>query len=181
MGTKATTVDQASYEVTSVANYFNEYKDKHRIILDLVRRNGGNTTAQRNAMYDSEMNKLKNTFRASRKAEFESKSIELRVGHSCTSKTSGEVRDCGEKSVKAPISDLYTKKEWCKIKGDSKGYRVSASGDEAFIRMTVAGKGRNAGNLFANFKFHPDAIQKNVEQDLNIILQFLAQVRILAT
>lgn len=153
------------YLVSPVENFFAEFRDKRQIIKeDVMSRDL--TLEQRLALYDNEMNKLRDSFRLRRKQEYESKYINLSVSHSCTSKSSGGKKDCGWKSVSAPIADLYTTQAWLQVKGDSKGIKAGNGGSTASIKMTVAGKGRNAGTLTATYRYRPKSVARLIEQEL---------------
>jgi hypothetical protein len=157
-----------TYEVKPLTDFLTEYKDKHRIILRAIQQLGTEIPiSERMRIYEEEVGKLKIEFSIIRKAEYESKSIELSVEHSCTSKSSGGKKDCKEKCVYAPVPGLYTTKKWIRVvvsEGESKG--VTVFDDKACIRMSVAGKGRNAATLYATFYYMPSFIASNVEKDV---------------
>jgi hypothetical protein len=170
--TKASSnLDSPSYEVFPVGHYLSEYKDKHRIIVrDIESR--PIPLPERLELYEQEMKKLKNQFRKVRQAEYESKSIEVSKGHSCTSKKPGGKKNCGWKCALAPTSDLYTRKEWVRTTGTNKGLQVSAS--QACIKMTVSGRGTNKGTVYATFRYRPDVITKRVERDVFDLFNLIA-------
>lgn len=153
------------YQVSPIRNYLTEYKDKHAIIRRTVDSRTDLNASQRQALYDSEIATLKERFRRSRTEEYEAKSFTLSASKSCTKKTSGGVKDCGKECVQSPdASILYTKPEWVRNEGDDKGTEVEESG--ACLRMTRAGKGRNAGTIHVTFRYRPEAIPGLVEKDL---------------
>ena len=60
---------------------------------------------------------------------------------------------------------MYTRKDWIRVEGTNKGTDVSADGSSAGLNMTVAGKGKNKGTLFATFKFKPESISTIVDKE----------------
>jgi hypothetical protein len=159
--------------VKNMSDYKGVYKDKRRIILEAIDRLPQNTPmSERMAMYDREMNNLKKGFRAERLAEYQSKQVSITTGHSCTSRSSGGVKNCGWKCSAAPnTSLLYTTKEWVSYAGTVKGSRINKA--EACIKMTVAGKGQNKGSVSAAFRYQPEVVatllNQEVEQLVNLI------------
>jgi hypothetical protein len=159
-----------SYKVEPIGHFVVEYKDKHKIIFDYIRDHPEWTLEYRTSFYENAMKKLRDEFIANRKAEYESKSIQLSVSNSCTSKSSGGKKNCGWNCVTAPDPNLYTQTSWMKVVGDSKGIKASNNGNSACLKMTVSGKGRNKGTLHATFRYHPDNITTLVDQDLHSLL-----------
>lgn len=72
-------------------------------------------------------------------------------GHSCTNGVSGRVKDCGWKCIPRPGNLVFPHD--VKVVGDSKGTKIENG--TACIKMTVAGRGRNAGTISATFKYPP--------------------------
>ena len=161
--------------VTPVTEFYQTYKDKHRIILDAIEARTDLSISAKLILYGEEIGKLKNEFRDARRAEYQSKSVELSVQHSCTSGSSGGVKDCKWKSVSAPNSSMYTRTDWIRVEGTNKGTSVDPDGSSASLRMTVAGKGRNAGTLFALFKYRPEDIVRLVEQESTSMFNQIVQ------
>ncbi|MBM4168470.1 MAG: hypothetical protein FJ215_04865 [Ignavibacteria bacterium] len=153
-----------SYMVRPLLDYLPEYKDKHTILMRVVNESGL-PYEERIRLYEAEINKLRNQFSQARRAEYESKSEERSVGHSCTSKSSGGIKDCGWKFVVAPTEGMYTERGWTRVSGTDKGISISESGERAGIRMTVAGKGRNAGTLHVIFRYKTDFVNTAVEKE----------------
>ena len=153
------------YSVKPLTDFLQPYKDKHRIILKAIEDRTDLTIAQKLVLYESEMSKLKEEFRAGRKAEYQSKSVELSVENSCTSESSGGVKKCGFKYVNAPNGNMYTRTDWIRVVGTNKGTEVAADGSSAGLNMTVAGKGRNAGTLFAIFRYKPESVSTLVDKE----------------
>ncbi|WP_342087726.1 hypothetical protein [Dyadobacter sp. OTU695] len=152
------------YAVRPISDFFQSYRDKHKIIMDYV-ESQQIPLPQRLVLYDTEMTKLKNEFRKDRLAEYKSKKVELTREHSCTSRSNGGVKKCGWKSVSAPNSNMYTRKDLIYVKGTNKGTDVSADGSSASLFMSVAGSGRNAGTLFATFIYKPDSIMTLLDKE----------------
>lgn len=95
------------YLVTPVNNYLPQLKDKHRIILEYIQGLPvGTPIEQRMQLYNIEIEKLKSQFSSTRKNEYSSKSVELSVEHSCTSSSSGGVKNCGFRCIGAPALGL---------------------------------------------------------------------------
>ncbi|PJJ79725.1 hypothetical protein CLV57_2862 [Mucilaginibacter auburnensis] len=161
--------DAQSYLVTPVNNFFSEYRGKEEIIKKYVESRTDLNIEQRLALFQSEMNKLRDQYKASRKAEYESKSIELAVRNSCTSKSSGGKKTCGIKYVYAPIPELFTTQNWMRVVGTNKGTVISPDGSTAGLKMSVAGKGKNVGTLFAVYKYRPNRITELIETELAVI------------
>ena len=161
----STLVSAQDYSVKPLSDFMQPYKDKHRIILKAIEDRTDLTIAQKLVLYESEMSKLKEEFRSARKAEYRSKSVELSVEHSCTSGSSGGVKKCGYKYVSAPNSNMYTRTDWIRVVGTNKGTTVAADGSSAGLNMTVAGKGRNAGTLYAVFRYKPESISTLVDKE----------------
>jgi hypothetical protein len=152
------------YPVKPVTEYLAEYKDKHRIIRKAV-DDSGQPPAERIAMYEREMGKLKDQFRKIRRSDYETSSVEVIKGHSCTNGRRGEVADCGWKCAESPDKvNLYTRAEWVRWTGTVRGREVR--GTNACIKMTRAGRGMNRGGVWATFRYRPEAIKKLVEDDL---------------
>ena len=152
------------YTVRPVGDFLSDYKGKYRIILATIEQSEL-PLPQRLALYEEEMTKLKTQFKTERKAEYESKSTTLSKGHSCTSGSSGGVKNCGWKCVDAPTAHLYTKADWIRVDGTNKGTKVSEDGSSACLKMTVAGEGRNHGTLHAIFKYRPESILSLIDSE----------------
>ncbi|WP_282073960.1 hypothetical protein [Polaribacter atrinae] len=163
--TSSICVSAQDFSVKPLSDFFQTYKDKHRIILKAIENRDDLTIPQKLVLYESEISKLKEGFRSSRKTEYQSKSVTLSRRNSCTSASSGSVKDCGYKYVKAPNKNMYTRKDWIKVDGTNKGTKVAADGSSAGLKMTVAGKGKNAGVLFAEFKYKPESISSLIDME----------------
>jgi hypothetical protein len=163
----------AEWEVKNVSEYKGVYKDKRRIILEAIDRLPANTPiSERMRIYDSEMLKLKQQFRGERKSEYESKQAAIATAHSCTSGSSGGVKNCGWKCSTSPNTALlFTQSSWVKYEGTVKGRRITST--EACIKETVAGSGSNQGTVTAIFRYLPATIETllnaEVEQLSNMI------------
>ena len=153
------------YSVKPVTDFLQPYKDKHRIILKAIEDSTGLTIAQKLVLYESEMSILKEGFRTGRKEEYQSKSVELSVEHSCTSGSSGGVKNCYFKYIYAPNVNMYTRADWIRVEGTDKGTIVAPDGSSAGLNMTVAGKGRNAGTLYATFRYKPESVSTLVDKE----------------
>lgn len=154
-----------SYEVSPLTNYVGEYRDRRRVILDAIERMPSSTPiSERLATYDLEMKKLRESFVAARRAEYESKSYEGSVSHSCTSGSSGGKKDCGWKWVDSPSSDLETVPSSLRVVGTNKVTTVETS--RAGLKMTVAGSGRNAGTLYITFKYKQGVIERRLNDEV---------------
>ena len=67
------------------------------------------------------MTKLKQDFKKTRIAEYQSiKKIES-VSHSCTKGSSNGTKNCGSKYIKPPSNEFYTKEEWIETTEGSGG------------------------------------------------------------
>jgi hypothetical protein len=153
----------SGWEVSAVKEYIGKYKDSRRIIMEAIQQRTDLSIPERLALYEQEMEKLRVLFRGERRSEFESKSVQVSQEHSCTSGSSGGRKDCGWKCATSPSPDLYTKAEWVTTSGTNKGLSVSDS--QACIKMTVAGRGRNAGSVTATFRYRPEIVARRVEDD----------------
>lgn len=153
------------YKVKPVRDYLTEYKTKYKIILNDIMNRTDFSTAQKKDSLDKELNILKNNFIKVRTAEYKSKTVTLNKAHSCTSVTSGGVRDCGYKYIDAPVAGMYTTKSLSHIQGDDKGMYISPDGTKVGIYMTVAGNHRNRGTLIAKFIYKPEFIEISAEKD----------------
>ncbi len=162
------------YQVTPLTNYLQEYKDKHRIVVKAV-EDSGLSIEEKLKLYEKEVGKLKDEFANKRKSEYANKSIELSVGHSCTNGSGGK-KDCGWKCISAPISGLYTTEAWVRVEGTNKG--VSVSETQACLKMTKAGKGRNAGTLFATFRYKPTFISTTVDKETIQLFKLIISAQI---
>lgn len=163
--TSSICVSAQDYSVKPLSDFLQPYKDKHRIILKAIEDRTDLSIAQKLVLYESEMSKIKEEFRAGRKVEYQSKSVNLSVNHSCTSGSSGGVKQCGYKYVYAPNSNMYTRTDWIRVEGTNKGTTVAADGSSAGLNMTVAGNNRNAGTLFAAFRYKPESIYTLVDKE----------------
>lgn len=101
-------ISAQDYAVKPLKDFLQPYKDKHRIILKAIEDRTDLTIAQKLVLYESEMSKQKEEFRAGRKVEYQSKSVVLSIANSCTSGSNGGVKDCGYVYVHAPNSNMYT-------------------------------------------------------------------------
>lgn len=162
------------YQVTPLTDYLQEYKDKHRIIVQAV-EDSGLTIEEKLKLYEQEVSKIKNEFSGKRKAEYESKSIELQVGHSCTNGSGGK-KDCGWKCVSAPIEGLYVIEASVRVEGTNKGVTISET--QACLKMTKSGRGRNAGTLFATFKYKPTFISTTVDKETIQLFKLIISTQI---
>lgn len=70
---------------------------------------------------------------------------------------------------------FYTTKEWISVEGDNKGTVVSSDGSSAGLKMTRAKRGRNAGVLYAVYKYRPDYIVVTVEEDTDKLFNKVIQ------
>jgi hypothetical protein len=147
-----------NYLVKPLSDYLGPLELKHSNLIKSIEEKTSLSNSEKLNFYQNELNKLKEEFKIDRKAEYESKSVEMSVSHSCTSSSSGSSKNCGFKYVYAPNKDLYTRREWVTVKGTNKGITVAADGSNAGLKMTVAGKGRNSGTLTATFRYRPEEI-----------------------
>lgn len=154
-----------NYAVKPTSDYLQTYKDKHRLVLNDIEGRDTLTLAQKLVLYEKEIAKLKDEFRTIRKNEYESKSTELSVTHSCTKGYSGGVKNCQWKEVSAPNSNMYTRKDWIRVEGTNKGTDVNADGSKATLLMTRAGRGRNVGTLYAIFRYRPENIAALIDKE----------------
>ncbi len=163
---KATKSKLKNYELKPLTDFLREYKDNHQIIVDYIQRLPTTVPIEeRQRLYSVELNKLKNKFSSARQIEYESKSVELSVSHSCTSSSSGGTKNCGWKCVEAPTAGMYTSRDFIRVVGKQKGISVGDNPAQACIKMTVSGKGKNKGTLYATFKYRPDFIISAVQTD----------------
>lgn len=156
---------QQTYEVKPFESYLEIYKSQYKMIYSSIESRTDLTLSEKLQLLTTELNKIKSKFKIERKAEYESKSVELSVTNSCTKGSSGGKKDCGYKYVNAPLPSFYTKPEWVRIEDTDKGRDIKADGSSAGLRMTIAGKGRNEGTLFAVFRYRPEYIAVSVESD----------------
>ncbi|WP_294284498.1 hypothetical protein [uncultured Chryseobacterium sp.] len=166
---------QKEYEVKPYMFYLSEYKSYYEMVYSQVESNPDLSLAEKLKRLNEEISKLKNKFRKVRKTEFESKSTELSVSHSCTKENSGGIKDCGYKYVSAPSPAFYTTKEWISVEGDNKGAVVSGDGSSAGLKMTIAGKGTNTGVLYAVYKYRPNYIEVTVKEDTDKLFDKVIQ------
>lgn len=164
------------FELKPLVDFLREYKDNHQIIVNYI--DSLPTTVpieERQRIYKVEVNKLKSKFSSTRQIEYESKSIELSVAHSCSSSSSGGTKNCGWKCVEAPVTGMYTSINLIRIEGTHKGISVGDDPAQACIKMTVSGKGKNKGTLFATFKYRPDYIISAVQKDSSILFNLVIE------
>lgn len=165
-----------AHEVKPIEDYLSDYKGKYTIILKAIETMPPDTPiSDRLAFYDTEMGKLKASFKELRTKEYESKSFNGSVTNSCTSGSSGSVKNCGYAYTYAPNKDMYTTEGWTSVKGTNKGVVISDEGRSAGLKMTVAGRGRNEGTLTAIFKYHPDKITINVDRETAKLFNMVSQ------
>lgn len=151
-------------QVSPLTNYLTEYKVKYSIIRREVDRRDDLNVQQKQKLYDLLVEDLKNRFRKIRTVEYEAVEITVSKNHSCTNKVAGKKKNCRWKCAKSPnTANYYTQAKWVKVKGHNKGLRVTEN--RACLKMTKSGKGRNAGTVYAIFKFRPAAIPGLVDQD----------------
>lgn len=166
---------QKEYEVKPYMAYLSEYKPYYEMAYSQIESNLNLSLAEKLKRLNEEISKLKDKFRKARKEEFESKSAKRSVSHSCTKGNSGGVKNCGYKYVSAPSAAFYTTKEWISVEGDNKGTIVSGDGSSAGLKMTRAGRGRNAGVLYAVFKYRPDYMVVTTEEDTDKLFNNVIQ------
>ena len=160
----AQTLKSQSFVPPPASNYVGDIKTKYRIIVkDIEARQI--PLDQKLRLIEEEVNKLKNIFKKERAKEYEKIQLTDNVLHKCRSST-GKKKNCGWASVVSPSSDLYTKKEWIRVEGDSKGTAVTPDGSKASIKMTRAGSGENKGRLIATFRYKPASIVQLVDKDM---------------
>ncbi|WP_426475964.1 hypothetical protein ACP3T3_11190 [Chryseobacterium sp. CBSDS_008] len=165
---------QKNYEVKPYDAYLSEYKPYYTLIYTEIQ--GMNVPlSEKLRLLDEGLLNLKTKFKKERKNEFESKSVELGVTNWCTSKSSGGKKNCGYSYVSAPSPALYTTNSWIRVVGTNKGTTVTADGSSAGLKMTVAGKGKNIGTLYAVFKYRPDYTNKTVEDDADKLFSLITQ------
>ena len=103
-----------------------------------------------------------------REAEYQSKSIDLPVSHSCTKGSRGGTKDCGWKYVSPNHPSLYTTPDWLKMtSGRAKRTAVFSGGASAGIKQTKSGKGRIAGTLTATFRYRPEFVIEYTDEDVD--------------
>lgn len=155
-----------SYELKPLTDYLRFYKENHKIIVDYIEKLPPTIPIpERQRIYNSEVAKLKTQFSIERQKEYESKSVELSVAHSCTSSSSSG-KNCGWRCVNAPTTGMYTSKEGLiRVEGTAKEISVGDNPAQACIKLSVAGKGKNKGTLFATFKYRNDFIIASVQSD----------------
>lgn len=171
-------VSGQSNSLKALSLYLTTYKDKHRIILTTIENNNTLTINQKLVLYETEMNKLKEEFRLIRNSEYQTINIEKSISHSCTNGVTGVVKDCGIVYVKAPTDDLYTQKSWLRVVGTDKGTTVSADGSTAGLKMTVAGRNRNSGTLYATFRYRPERLSTLVETDTENLFKAITNTNV---
>jgi hypothetical protein len=154
-----------SWQVMPLENYIGIYREYRTILMNYINDQTSWDYARRVSFYKQEMDTLMTRFQTDRTAEYNSKSLVLSVLHWCSSKESGEVRNCKWRWVHSPSPELFTEKKALRVKGKQKGLKVTADGLSAGIKMTVAGKGKNQGRLYATYKYRSNVIKKNVEDE----------------
>ena len=102
---------QQTYVVKPFESYLEIYKSQYNMIYSSIESRTDLTLSEKLQLLTTELNKIKSKFKSERKAEYESKSVELSVAHSCTKGFSGGKKDCGYKYVNAPLPSFYTKPE----------------------------------------------------------------------
>ncbi|WP_175016944.1 hypothetical protein [Massilia sp. YMA4] len=150
------------YEVPPLSNYVGEYRDKRRVVLEAIEAMPPDIDA-RMAEYDRRIGKLRDDFRVARLAEYKAVNPERIVEHSCTSESSGGVKNCGWKCTASPSPDHFAAPETVRVDGTNKGTRID--GGAACLKMTVAGKGRNAGVLHVNYRFQPAVVERRLNDE----------------
>ena len=164
-----------SWEVRPINSYYGKYKDARRVIIEAIQRRDDLDVDGKLALLEQEMNKQRDKFRRERTAEFNSKVESVTQPHSCTvglTDDDNKKKDCGWKCANSPSPELYTKSEWVSTEGTIKDLQVSDS--SACIRMTRAGRGRNAGNVTAHFRYRPDVILRRVESDVESLFNLVS-------
>jgi hypothetical protein len=165
---------QKSYEVKPYTAYLSEYKPYYMLIYSDIQAMNI-PTSEKLKLLDEGILTLKTKFKKDRKSEFESKSVELGVTNWCSSKSHGGKKNCGYSYVSAPLPSLYTTNSWIRVVGTNKGTTVTPDGSSAGLKMTVAGKGKNIGTLYAVFKYRPDYTEKTVDDDTDKLFSLITQ------
>ncbi|QAT84196.1 hypothetical protein EJ065_2624 [Corallococcus coralloides] len=163
--------DTPSYIPPDVSVHVAEFGGKYRIILEAA-KDPAVPLEERLVRFQTQLAELRGEFVERRAKEYRGKSLTLSVEHSCTSGASGGVKDCGVKCVSSPSEHLYTSQPWVSVAGTNKGTSVSET--QACLRMTVAGKGRNAGTLTARYEYRPASVESLSQRDADALFRLIA-------
>ncbi|MDH7444797.1 hypothetical protein [Aquimarina sp. 2201CG14-23] len=141
----------SNIDLKPLPSYFDEYKLKRDLILLEVAQRTDLSVDERYELFFDEIHKLTNRFFKIRVNDYKVVKITVSKGHSCTSDQPGNVKDCGWKCVVAPRPFMFIYDNQVNVVGDNKGVKIY--GTKACLKMTVAGRGRNAGTIYATFKY----------------------------
>jgi len=158
-----TSITAQSHKVKPLTNFIETYKEKHNVISSEIEARTDINFSEKIAIHNNEINKLKEDFRVSRKAEYLSKSAKRAKRHS----SSRGSTDCGYAYVKAPNSNMYTIEEWIKTEGDIKDIKIAEDNSSVGIQLTTTGKGTTKATIYATFKYKPELIDTVIEFETN--------------
>lgn len=153
------------YAVTPLSDFIVAYKEKHVLLSQEIEGNKNITFAEKLALYESKIGKLRESFKSSRKSEYLLKTVKRARRQTCKGTTIRGVTKCEPVYVSAPSNNMYTLKDWVKIEGESKSVNVIV--DSLSVTMTIKSTGTriNKAGFFATFKYNPKLIPAIVEKE----------------
>jgi hypothetical protein len=150
-----------------LANYVPRYKNQLRLIKRRVDEHP--RPAERPALLDSLMKELGEEFRATRRADYETSQVKIRVRHQCHvggGWLGNRSKDCKLKFAYSPDrTNMHTKPDWLCYTGTQKGIEITENGRVAALRMTRSGPGVNRGGIHVAFKYTPEAVVELAKRD----------------
>ena len=162
-------VTAQDYAVTPLTDFLESYKEKHVVLSKEIESNAKASFAEKLAIYDSKISKIKESFKSSRKSEYLLKSVKRAKRHSCKGTRIRGITDCKAVYINAPNSNMYTKKDWVNIETDDpdkdKDIKVVIDSSSVSLNITATGTRENKAAVFAVFKYKPSVISAIVEKE----------------
>jgi len=160
------TASSRSSSVSPLSDFLETYEQKHSVISKNIEEKTTLTFDEKLLLYQNEVTKLKEDFKAKRKAEYLSKTARRAKRLTCTGTHTRNSTICEPVYIKAPNSDMYTEKDWIKVEGSGNIETTIGSDSSISMSMKVNGKRTNKGVVYATFKYKPESIPAIIDQEI---------------
>lgn len=160
--------------VKPLSDFLTDYKEKNHVISEEIKEMTDISFAEKLALYENKVAKIKESFKNKRKEEYLSKSITRAKRFNCEGTHVRKATKCLYE-VKAPNENMYTKKDWIEIKGTDVPVSVNTDDYSTKIGMTVSGKKKIDLTVYATFKYKSESIPSMVDKDM---LELFDQIHI---
>ncbi len=152
--------------VKPLENFLEIYKNKNTVISKEIENNSDISFAEKLALYQNKISKLKEDFKTERKREYFSKNITRAKRYNCEGVHTRKVTNCNY-VIKTPNDNMYTKKEWIELKGldQDKNIQIVTEDELPRIKMTAAGKKKIDVTVYATFKYKAENVSEMVDKE----------------